>query len=336
MSMNVSISIHPYQLPLVCPLELAGEMMEERTGWLVEVTDGSGRTGWGEIAPLPGMSSAEEMAALATWDGDSLESGAVTPAVRCGLDMALFNLGVPELMPEPLRALTPRHESLAVNALLIGTVEDMLKQERAAAREGYRTIKIKVGRQDVAEEVRMLHTINAHAADDVQFRLDVNRSWTPDDADRYLSVLTEMNVEYIEEPFSDPRASLAWSQGTGVPIALDESLRAIEPQGLHAFAGLRAVILKPTLLGGFCRCVAYAEAARKIGAYPVVSAMLESGVGIVSMARFAACVTEDEVAVGLDTYRWMAHDVLDPRPAIRGGRVSADVWDWSRYRVQVD
>lgn len=334
--MNIRIAIHPYQLPLVCPLELASEVMEERTGWLVEVTDGNGRKGWGEIAPLPGMSSAGEMATLDQWEGERVEAGIITPSVRSGLDMALFNLGDPELMPPLLRGLSPRHDSLSVNALLIGTVDDMLRQERAAAREGYRTIKIKVGRQDIAEEVKLLHTINAHAGDDVQFRLDVNRAWSPGDADRYLSVLTEMNVEYVEEPFADPRASLAWSQGTGVPIALDESLRTIEPEELNTFAGLRAVILKPTLLGGFCRCVAYAKAAQEIGAYPVISAMLESGVGIVSMARFAACLMDEDVAAGLDTYRWLAEDVLEPRLDIRGGRISADMWDWSRYRVKAE
>lgn len=334
--MNVGINIHPYELPLICPLQLGGEMMETRSGWLVEVTDGNGRTGWGEIAPLPGMSSQEELNALEQWDGERVEAGSITPSVRCGLDMALFNLGDPEIMPKPLRDLKPQHDSLGINALLIGTITDMLKQEQAAAREGYRTIKIKVGRQDIDQELRLLHTINAHAADEVQFRLDANRSWTPNDADRYLSVLTEMNVEYVEEPFADPRASLAWSQGTGVPMAFDESLRAIEPETLKNYAGLRAVILKPTLLGGFCRCVAYANAAREIGAYPVISAMLESGVGIISMARFAACLTEEDVAAGLDTYRWIARDVLHPRPSMSGGRMAAETWDLSRYRIQAE
>ncbi len=334
--MNVGITIHPYQVPLVCPLELAGEEMAERSGWLIEVTDDNGRTGWGEVAPLPGVSSAEEMNVLEEWDGERLQGGAVTPSVRNGLDMALFNLGDPDLMPAPLRELKPLHDRIAVNALLIGTIEDMIKQERAAAREGYRTVKIKVGRLDVAEEVELLHAINAHASDETQFRLDANRAWTPDEADRYLSVLTEMNVEYIEEPFAEARASLAWSQGTGVPVALDESLRALEPEDLHAFAGLRAAILKPTALGGFSRCVAFAKAAAAIGAYPVISAMLESGVGILSMARFAACLTDEEVAAGLDTYRWLAKDVLDPRPRLSGGCITADMWDWSRYRVVVD
>ncbi len=334
--MNVSISIHPYAVPLVCPLELAGEEMTERTGWLVELTDGNGNTGWGEIAPLPGMSSAEEMAVMAEWGGERVEGGSVTPSVRCGLDMALFNLGDPDLLPKPLSDLKPLRDNISINALLIGTIEDMIKQERAAAREGYDTVKLKVGRLDPADEVKLLHTINAHASDEVRFRLDANRAWTPDAADRYLSVLTEMNVEYVEEPFAEARASLAWSQGTGVPIALDESLRYMEPSALRAFAGLRAVILKPTLLGGFGRCLEFAEVAREIGAYPVVSAMMETGVGTVSLARFAACLSDEDVAAGLDTYRWLASDVLDPRPVVRGGRMSADQWDWSRYRVNVD
>lgn len=332
----MQITIHPYTIPLVCPLTLAGEELVSRTGWLVALKGPDGRTGWGEIAPLPGTSDETELTRMAAWDGERVDAAVVTPSVRCGLDMAFYNLGDPDFMPDVLRQLPPPRAQQPVSALLIGTIEEMLKQEIVAAREGYRTIKIKVGRLDPADEVKLLHTINAHAADDVKFRLDANRAWTPDDADRYLSVLTEMNVEYVEEPFADSRTSLAWSRGTGVPVALDESLRHMDPDELDDYAGLRAVVLKPTLLGGFSNCAVWADRARAIGAYPVISAMLESGVGIVSMARFAASLCDEDTAAGLDTHRWLADDVLEPRPDMKGGLCTSDYWDWSRYRIRTD
>ena len=334
--MNVRIAIHSYRLPLVCPLDLGGGAVNEREGWIVELTGADGKKGWGEIAPLPGVSPQEEIEAFASWDGETLDESSITPAVRCGLDMAFFNLGDAELMPEALRILNSTRDFVPVNALLIGEIDDMLKQERAAAHEGYQTIKVKVGRQPPAEEVHLLHTINRYSTDDIKFRLDANRAWTPQEAERYLPVFSEMNVEYVEEPFADPHASLAWAQGTGVPLALDDSLLGMEPEDLHRFAGIRAVVLKPTLLGGFSRCVAFAEAARNIGAYPVISGMLESGLGTISLAKFAAALCDDDVATGLDTYRWLDADLLDPRPVIRGGRITADMWDWSRYHLKVD
>jgi o-succinylbenzoate synthase len=330
--MNIRLRMHKYTLPLVCPLNLAGEVMHERTGWLVACTGADGQTGWGDIAPLRGVSAPEELELLASWSGERVEAGMISPAVRCGLDMALFNLGDTDLMPRPLRALQPRAGGVPLSALLIGTPEEMLRQLQAAIREGYSTIKIKVGRRAVEEEIQLLHAINAHASDTVRFRLDANRSWSPEDADRYLSVLTEMNVEYVEEPFPEPRASLAWSRGTGVPVALDESLRRIGVEDLADYAGLRAVILKPTALGGLCQAVELAEAAAKIEAYPVVSAMLESGVGTLTLARFAASIGDADVAAGLDTYRWLAADVIEPRPVWQEPVLPASAWEWSQYR----
>jgi O-succinylbenzoate synthase len=334
--MNIELQMHRYQLPLVCPLQLAGEELVAREGWLVECRSNTHAVGWGEIAPLAGVSSPEELSAIDDWSGERLEGTMVTPSVRCGLDMALFNLGDPDLMPAILKNLTPRRRQVSVNALLIGTVEDMLKQERAAVLEGYRTIKIKVGRQDVATELEMLRDINNQADAGLAFRFDVNRAWTPEIADRYLSVLSLMNVEYIEEPFEDPRASLVWSRATGVPVALDESLRDLGPEGLADYAGLRAVVLKPMVLGGLCRSMEFVEAARAIGAYPVVSAIMESGIGTLTLAKFAACLNQDDVAVGLDTYRWLANDMITPRPDMKGGVIHADQWDLSRYTFLVD
>lgn len=333
--MNVNITIHPYRLPLICPLSLGGEEMVDRTGWLIELHDANGRNAWGEIAPLPGVSSEEELRTMEEWDGERVDNTVITPSVRCGMDMALFNLGDPDIMPAALRDMQVGNEPVLINALLIGDVDDMVKQAKAAVKEGYTTIKIKLGRRSPADEVHMLHTINAHVTDQVRFRLDVNRAWSPNDADRYLSVISEMNVEYVEEPFANPRASLAWAQGTGVPLALDESLRKMAPEELRDYAGIRAVVLKPTQLGGLVQAAKYAAVARELGAYPVVSAMLESGVGTLTLARFASAICDPDTAVGLDTYRWLATDVLIPRWNIGRGFVSPADWDWSRYRIDV-
>ncbi len=331
--MKAHISVHSYSIPLVCPLDLAGEWIESREGWLVELTSETGQKGWGEIAPLPGASSRGELTAVPEWNPELFDAERVTPSVSCGLDMAFFNLGDRDAMPEPLRSLEVKPRDVPINALLLGDPEDMLLQARAAQREGFKTMKLKVGRRAPAAEIQVLYQINQAVSDEVTFRLDANRSWVPEEADRYLDVLSEMNVEYVEEPFADPHYSLSWSQRTGVPVALDESLRALEPAALHSYAGIRAIVLKPTLMGGLVRCALFAEAARDIGAYPVMSAMMESGVGTLTYARFAAAICDPETAVGLDTYRWLSDDVLSPRLQFKNGCLRADQLDWQQYTI---
>jgi O-succinylbenzoate synthase len=82
----------------------------------------------------------------------------------------------------------------------------------------------------------------------------------------------------------------------------------------HPYA--RAVVLKPTLLGGVSRALGLAEGAKALGMAAVVSASYEGGVGTGALVALAAAM--GEVPVGLDTYRVLAGDVIEvplPLPA---------------------
>ena len=73
-----------------------------------------------------------------------------------------------------------------------------------------------------------------------------------------------------------------------------------------------AAVLKPTLLGGVGATIRRAAEARSVGVRPVLSAAFESGVGLRGVAALAAATGAEPA--GLDTYRWLAADVLGPLP----------------------
>ena len=107
----------------------------------------------------------------------------------------------------------------------------------------------------------------------------------------------------------------------GVPVALDESLVGMEPDGLGDHRYARAVVLKPTLLGGISRTLLMAERALRLGMTPVVSSAYESGIGTAALVALAAIIGVRPVPAGLDTYRMMAGDVLEtplglPAPSV--------------------
>jgi len=95
-------------------------------------------------------------------------------------------------------------------------------------------------------------------------------------------------------------------------VALDESLSGIEPEALEDHGYARAVVLKPTLLGGMIRTLRFARLATRLGARPVLSSAYETGVGTSALVALAAAVGDEEVPAGLDTYRRLAEDVLEP------------------------
>ena len=97
----------------------------------------------------------------------------------------------------------------------------------------------------------------------------------------------------------------------------------MQPSELEEWRGIRAVILKPTLLG-LERATAFAREARRIGAEPVVSSSFESGVGVSILAQFAAALGADDTLAGLGTLRFLERDVLFPSVAIEHGRIDTD------------
>jgi O-succinylbenzoate synthase len=119
-------------------------------------------------------------------------------------------------------------------------------------------------------------------------------------------------IEYFEEPIADPLGLPDLIERSAVPIALDETLREIRPADLANYEGAAALVLKPTLLGGFQICREFAEAGAALGMRSVVSAAFESGVGIHALGRFAASL-ENISAAGLDTYSRLQGDILRQR-----------------------
>jgi O-succinylbenzoate synthase len=158
----------------------------------------------------------------------------------------------------------------------------------------------------------LLRAISVLANGLCRFRIDPNRAWDVDLALRVAEAIKAFPVDYLEEPLRDASLLPELIQQSPVGIALDETLREISPSKLSAFKGASALVLKPTLMGGFKVCMEFAEAGAALGMASVVSASYESGVGIHALGRFALALP-CEAAAGLDTYSRLEEDVLCER-----------------------
>ncbi len=157
---------------------------------------------------------------------------------------------------------------------------------------------------------------------DVALRLDANRAWTIEEADAFAEALGNVPIDYIEEPLRDPTGLADFVDATGLPVALDETTREVAPAALPDDLPLRAVVLKPTLLGGLSAARRWAGWAERRGAVPVVSASYESGVGLRMLAALAASLSD--APAGLSTYTRLETDVLRPRLPLAGAEASIE------------
>ncbi len=343
----IQIALFRFHLPLITPLQMPGREITSRAGLLIRLQAEDGHSGWGEIAPFPGLNREDLAAAEAqtrsirgnligrrlppvlplldtafeTWIGEYR----LFPSVRYGIETAALNL-LANAAGKPLCALlSPRYRStVAVNALLSGSRDEIKAQLPCLVTEGYKAIKLKVGRQKTEEDAELVREVSAALPASVSLRLDANRAWQLEEALSFGKAIRNCRIEYIEEPLQDSSEWERWERfhaETGLPLALDETLAEMSPGDFRPFPGLAALVLKPSVLGGFEKTMQLARLAAIHRLKAVISSVFSSGVGLAAEAALAACVNEEEVPAGLDTYRWLAEDLLAEEFPLQNGQI---------------
>lgn len=346
MEMSAPLQFHPYRLRCVEPLRIGDHVLSHREGWLVECRMDNGPSAWGDIAPLPGLSvETREWVERALPDAAArwsmlCEEGGDMPwpsSVTCGIEMALFNSGHPDHLPQGLAGWIPWRPSIPLSGLLSGAPDTMRARAVVLAKQGFTNVKIKVGRHPLNVEIPLVKELATLLGPAVSLRMDANRAWTPSEASRAVEAWRALNVDYYEEPLRAGTQLMEWMQESGAPLALDETLMDMMPEDLDVWRGIRAVVLKPTVLGGLSRTRAWTDAALGIDAQPVISATYESGVGILSLARFTAALSggRESAAAGLDTYRALAEDVCTPRLAMDRGSWTLEEMNFGHYQMSI-
>jgi len=338
-----AVKIYSYRLPLVRPLLLTRETLQERQGFLLSLSSDTGHTAWGEAAPLPGFSREtlaetgtalrglrDKLAGAAVPESieqlngqfnDWLSSFTLCPSAQFAVETAALGLLAHsrDLTLAGLFCHQPP-DTVWVNGLITND-PPVVETARRFSREGYRAVKIKVGRRPIDEDVVRTRDAFHELGHGVGLRLDANRAWSFDEAVRFAEMVLDCDPEYVEEPLSDPSRLAELVKLTGTRVALDESLVDMNPEELSGHTYVSAIILKPTLLGGVERAAMFARKAREMKIRVIVSSSFESSVGIAALVQFAAAYGANDTPVGLDTLSWFKQDLLKEPIDCSGGRI---------------
>ncbi len=339
------ISIYRFRLRLNRPLALKNDILKLREGFVMRLSDESGNYGWGETSPLSGFSretiaqAGRELALLPS----AITKGAIPPnlewlnggfedwlgelnlsaSVRFGLESAVLNMQAMSKQSGLHRLLdTKAAAKVAVNALLSGTKEQIEAKAKTLLGKGYRAFKLKVGRLSLDEDIQIIAAVRNIIGRDTLLRLDANRTWDLDNALKFMQRAVPFNVDYIEEPLQSfyQLKKLIKDSSAPLPVALDESLLEISPAELPLSPVLKAIVIKPTLLG-FERALRFARAAQDKGITAVISSAFESSLGIAALASIAAVIDGGRTPAGLDTLDWLQDDLLEPPMRVKAGKI---------------
>ena len=351
-----------YSLPLTEPLCLLGHEMHGRTGLILRLHDENDGTsvgdnyGDGEIAPLPGMHpetlSEAETQIRNYLSGNSLPvtcSAALFGSVNFGLDMALRtmfqNPNVSKFHsfketagndPKPSK-IDFKGQIFPVNGLAVGSGTVLEMECEELRNGGFKAVKLKVGRLTILQDIERVRLARKILGDEIALRLDANRAWEWEDALKFAEAVQDFNIEYCEEPLLDSNKLEKLHLQTGMPLALDETLwsaptpKSDTPAKHVSLSGIRALILKPSILGGWNNTKMWIEHAQKNGIHCVLSSCFESGLGLNWIAFMANELLSEKFPAGLDTSKWFEQDLIEPRFLIQNGNyVFPDSWPKSK------
>ena len=109
------------------------------------------------------------------------------------------------------------------------SVEALLQQTDDNLAKGFRAIKMKVGRPDLASDVKRLQAMRKHLGDGFPLMADANMKWTVEEAIRAARALQPYDLTWLEEPIipDDISGHARIVAAGGVPIAAGENLRSL-------------------------------------------------------------------------------------------------------------
>ena len=307
---------------------------------------------WGslrsECAPLPGLSPDwhsekdwEQALALAMLEFNTQMKGDPTPwsveswetwldewrskypSIAFGIENLLNQIyNVPNTgLIEPLR----------INGLVwMNDVETMRREALDKIAQGFDCLKFKIGALDWTAELDMIAGIRSHVpASVLEIRVDANGALDPDRAHAQMRELHDLQVHSIEQPLAPRLDPLLpdLAQASYLPIALDESILLRQPNEASSLwlakTGVKYLVLKPGLLGGFKVTEAWIQLAEDLGMGWWITSALESNIGLGAIASWTTLQVQrrgNHLAQGLGTGA-LYTDNFPATTFIRNGRL---------------
>lgn len=243
-----------YRLPLPTPVQAASTgVMREFDMVVSRIRDADGAEGSGYTVMMPGQGAAAAAIIdrvfadiLRGADAGRIEwlwrrmwrahhyagRGAPLTFALAAVDTALWDLKG-RTLGEPLWRLLggydPKVRAYAGNIDLNFPLGQLLAGASRSLERGFRSVKMRLGRPTLAEDVARVAAMREHLGPDIELMADANEAWRVDQASRALRALGDFGLVWVEEPIApDNTAGYAHLRRLGlVPLAAGENLHTL-------------------------------------------------------------------------------------------------------------
>jgi len=303
------VEIFVFDLPLVAPFRIAIGEMKAARDVLVRIRTKQGVTGIGEACPFPPITGETQETNLAAakalrdlFVGKNplailalnKEIGALVhsnPSMTAAFDTALYDI-LGKIAGLPLFRLFGGDGASFETDITTGidTPKNMAAHAKKHAEMGYKTLKIKLG-TDPDTDIARLRAVRRAVGDSIKLRIDANQGWSVPQAIYALERLTEMKVEFVEQPViaSDVKGMAEVRSQSPIPIMADEALFS-PADGLNIIRADACDYFNIKLMkaGSILNMIRLAHLADAANIRCMVGCMLESRIGLTAAAHVVA------------------------------------------------
>ncbi|UFJ42697.1 dipeptide epimerase [Brevibacillus humidisoli] len=307
------IAVRRQAVPLKKPFKTALRTVEVAESIIVKVSCDNGLAGWGE-APATVVITGDSLGSIESAISHTIKPQLIgknllnyeevfhllhqsivgNSSAKAAVDMAIYDL-LAQHAGLPLYQLLGgyRSEIETDYTVSVNSPQEMGEDAVGYVREGFRILKIKVGKDDINRDIDRIQEIRNRVGYDVKIRLDANQGWQAKEAIRSIRKMEDMGleIELVEQPVKahDITGLKMVTDAVYTPIMADESVFS-PAQALEVVSRRAADLINIKLMkaGGIYKAQVINSIAEENGIFCMVGSMIESRLGITAAAHFAA------------------------------------------------
>ncbi len=308
-----SIETYRGAIPLHTPFKTALRTVTVAETIIVKVTCEGGIVGWGE-APPTHVITGESLASIdyaiqsifkSLLIGETLQMREIlfqkiensmvrNTSAKAAVDMALYDCIAKQADLPLYQLIGGAHEAIETDyTVSVNTPDEMVQDAKNYIQNGFSVLKIKVGKDQIATDIKRIEAIRNEIGPDIQIRLDANQGWQAKEAVRAIRRMEDLGleIELIEQPVIayDLDGLKYVTENTDTPIMADESVFSVyDAKRVLEIGAADLINIKLMKSGGIHQAIKIAKVAEAYGVECMVGSMIETKIGITAAAHFAA------------------------------------------------
>lgn len=214
-------------------------------------------------------------------------------SAKAAVDIALYDLYGQHYKAPLYKLLGGFRNKLETDITIsVNSPEEMTRDSIEAVKLGYKTLKIKVGK-DSKLDIERMKAIRKAVGYDVKLRIDANQGWEPKEAVRTLRKIEDaaVDIELVEQPViaSNLEGLKMVTNNVDIPVMADESV--FSPKDAAKVMEMRAadlINIKLMKTGGIYNALKICSLAEVYGMECMLGCMLEGKVSVTAAVHLAA------------------------------------------------